>query len=127
MTDSKISLEEVLAAKRKELLAGNSHREEIRIEDAAEEFDRLQQRMNREVAIRNLDREAKLLKSVQEALGRIESGDFGLCLRCEEEIPAKRLLALPWASHCISCQEELDRQRAMGEFEDDSEMLQSAA
>jgi DnaK suppressor protein len=74
---------QVLEAKRSELLLGTSNREEIRIENAAEDFDRLQQRMNREVAIRNLDRESKLLKSVEEALSRIERGAFGICLRCE--------------------------------------------
>jgi RNA polymerase-binding transcription factor len=106
---------------------GSSNREEIRIENAAEDFDRLQQRMNRDVAIRNLDRESKLLKSVEEALSRIESGAFGICLRCEEEIPEKRLKAVPWASHCLSCQEKLDHWRAIGQLEDDSDMLEPAA
>jgi DnaK suppressor protein len=117
----------VLEAKRNELLLGTSNRDEIRIENAAEDFDRIQQRMNREVAIRNLDRESRLLKSVEEALARIATGDFGVCLRCDEAIPEKRLKAVPWASHCLSCQEKLDRRRAMGELEDDSDLLQSAA
>ena len=116
-----------LEAKRAELLAGTVDREEIRIENAAEDFDRIQQRMNREVVIRNLDRESRLLKSVQEALDRIETGAFGVCLGCEEEIPEKRLRAVPWASHCLSCQEKLDRRRAMGELDDDSDILRSAA
>ena len=83
--------------------------------------------MNREVAILNLDRESRLLKSVEEALDRIETGAFGVCLSCEEEIPEKRLKAVPWASHCLSCQEKLDRRRVMGEFEDDSKILKPAA
>ena len=117
----------ILEAKRAELSAGTANRDEIRIENAAEDFDRIQQRMNREVAIRNLDRESRLLKSVEEALDRIETGAFGVCLGCEEEIPEKRLRAVPWASHCLSCQEKLDRRRAMGEFEDDSDILKPAA
>ena len=116
-----------LEAKRAELSAGTANRDEIRIENAAEDFDRIQQRMNREVAIRNLDRESRLLKSVEEALNRIETGAFGVCLGCEEEISEKRLRAVPWASHCLSCQEKLDRRRAMGEFEDDSDILKPAA
>ena len=108
-----------LEAKKKELMAGGSDREEILIENAAEEFDRLQQQLNREVAIRNLDRESKLLKEVQAALNRIEEGTFGVCLRCEEEIPEKRLRALPWAAYCVSCQETIDRMRAAGEAVDD--------
>jgi DnaK suppressor protein len=124
-TDSN-PFQRTLEAKRAELLAGTD-RDEIRIENAAEDFDRIQQRMNREVAIRNLDRESRLLKSVEEALDRIETGAFGVCLGCEEEIPEKRLRAVPWASHCLSCQEKLDRRRAMGEPDDDSDILRSAA
>ena len=125
-TDSNV-FQRILEAKRAELSAGTANRDEIRIENAAEDFDRIQQRMNREVAIRNLDRESRLLKSVEEALDRIETGAFGVCLGCEEEIPEKRLSAVPWASHCLSCQEKLDRRRAMGEFEGDSDILKPAA
>ena len=45
------------------------------------------------------------LRLVEEALDRLEAGDYGTCLACEEPIPAKRLRALPWASYCIPCQE----------------------
>jgi DnaK suppressor protein len=45
------------------------------------------------------------LRLVEEALDRLEAGDFGTCLNCEEPIPAKRLRALPWARYCIPCQE----------------------
>jgi DnaK suppressor protein len=117
----------MLQAKRIELLLSSSNRDEIRIENAAEDIVRLHQRMNREVAIRNPDRESRLLKSVEEALNRIETGDFRICLRCEEEIPERRLKAVPWASHCLSCQEELIRRRTMGDLEHDSEILKPAA
>lgn len=53
------------------------------------------------------------LRLVEEALDRLNSGDFGICQACEEPISAKRLRALPWARYCISCQEtvgsEMDR------------------
>ena len=118
----------VLEAKRNELLNAVSDRDEIRIENAAEEFDRLQQQLNREVAIRNLDRESRLLKDVQAALGRLEEGTFGVCLRCEEEIPEKRLKALPWAAYCVACQEVVDRRRAAGDLtEHDAEQFGLAA
>src|SRR5690242_9054483 len=47
------------------------------------------------------------LRLIEEALDRIRSGDYGICLACEEPIPAKRLHALPWARYCVSCQEEV--------------------
>jgi DnaK suppressor protein len=117
----------LLEAKRKELLQGTSDREEIAIESAAEDFDRLQQQLNREVAIRNLDRQSSLLKSVQAALARIDDETYGTCLRCDEPIPEKRLNALPWAAYCVPCQEAIDRQRAKGEIDDDSDSTEIAA
>jgi DnaK suppressor protein len=125
---TKKEFRKLLEAKRKELMVGGSDREEILIENAAEDFDRLQQQLNREVAIRNLDRESKLLKEVEAALKRIEQGSFGVCLRCEEDIPEKRLKAVPWAAYCISCQEQVDRLRAAGEtVEEDNSASELAA
>jgi DnaK suppressor protein len=113
---------QALEAKKKELLAGSGDRDDILIENAAEDFDRLQQQLNREVAIRNLDRESTMLKNVQAALARIDNDTFGICMRCDEEIPEKRLNAVPWAAYCVKCQEIVDRQRAMGEQDGDDEV-----
>jgi DnaK suppressor protein len=45
------------------------------------------------------------LRLVDEALDRMQSGDYGVCLACEEPIPDKRLRAVPWARYCVTCQE----------------------
>jgi DnaK suppressor protein len=45
------------------------------------------------------------LRLVEEALARVESGQYGICLACEEPIPDKRLKAIPWARYCVYCQE----------------------
>jgi DnaK suppressor protein len=54
------------------------------------------------------------LRLVEEALGRLDSGNYGICLACEEPIPSKRLQALSWARYCVKCQEQtgagLDRE-----------------
>ena len=47
----------------------------------------------------------KLLREVQDALHRIEIGSYGTCHECEEPISSKRLDAVPWAKHCVKCQE----------------------
>jgi DnaK suppressor protein len=47
------------------------------------------------------------LRMVEEALDRVQSGDFGVCLACEQPIPSKRLQALPWARYCVPCQETI--------------------
>ena len=48
------------------------------------------------------------LRMIDEALDRFESGEYGICLSCEEEIPSKRLTALPWAQYCVPCQEQVN-------------------
>jgi DnaK suppressor protein len=48
------------------------------------------------------------LRMIDEALDRIESGDYGTCLSCDEGIPDKRLTALPWAKYCVPCQEQIN-------------------
>src|SRR4029079_19509313 len=53
--------------------------------------------------------ERNILRLVEEALRRIESGDYGYCVACEEEIQEKRLDAVPWARHCIRCQDLQER------------------
>jgi len=45
------------------------------------------------------------LRLVEEALDRVQSGDYGVCLSCEQPIPPKRLQAVPWARYCVQCQE----------------------
>jgi DnaK suppressor protein len=47
------------------------------------------------------------LRLVEEALDRVRSGDFGVCVACERAIPRKRLQALPWARYCVPCQEAI--------------------
>ena len=46
----------------------------------------------------------RLLRDVVSALQRIEDGSYGACERCGEAIAEKRLEALPFARHCITCQ-----------------------
>jgi DnaK suppressor protein len=47
------------------------------------------------------------LRLVEEALDRVRSGDFGVCLACEQPIPPKRLQVVPWARYCVPCQEQM--------------------
>ena len=45
------------------------------------------------------------LRLMEEALDRLDTGDYGICLSCEEPIPPKRLRAICWARYCVRCQE----------------------
>ena len=53
--------------------------------------------------------EREMLQLVDEALVRIGGRRFGVCISCEDEMDRKRLEAVPWARHCISCQEKQEQ------------------
>src|SRR5438105_4528595 len=99
----------MLETKQAELSAGLRNREDIAIEKTPDAIDEVQLAGERELAIRNLDRESNLLRNVKGALARVADGSYGVCLHCEEEISLKRLNAVPWAAYCIKCQEAVDR------------------
>lgn len=44
------------------------------------------------------------LRQVEDALQRLNDGSYGKCARCDEQISAARLDALPYAELCIQCQ-----------------------
>src|SRR5215469_4136261 len=92
-------------------------RDEIAIENAPDDIDRVQGAVERELAIRQLESDFSRIQSVKLALERIEDGSYGTCLECEQEISPKRLKAVPWASCCIQCQEIADRERIEQERE----------
>ncbi|OGE75804.1 MAG: hypothetical protein A3C85_03185 [Candidatus Doudnabacteria bacterium RIFCSPHIGHO2_02_FULL_48_21] len=48
--------------------------------------------------------------AIREALQRIEQGDYGICIECDEHIHEKRLVAVPWAALCIGCQEKAENE-----------------
>ena len=99
----------LLEAKQAELSLVLRNRDDIAIEKTPDAIDEVQLAGERELAIRNLDRESALLRNVRGALARVADGTYGTCLHCEEDIKPKRLDAVPWAKYCIRCQEAADR------------------
>jgi DnaK suppressor protein len=99
----------ILETRRDELAKGLRNRDDIAIEKTPDALDEVQLAGERELAIRNLDRESNLLRNVRLGLARIADGSYGTCLRCDEEIKPKRLDAVPWTPYCIRCQEAADR------------------
>jgi DnaK suppressor protein len=110
MTKSELNrFKKVLEARQSELARVLRNREGIAIEKSPDALDEVQHAAERELAIRNLDRESHLLRNVRGALQRMAEDSYGTCLHCEEEISPKRLEAVPWAAYCIRCQEMADR------------------
>ena len=58
------------------------------------------------------ENERTKLRLVEEALAKIDEGTYGVCERCEEAIPVKRLELLPFTRYCVQCQSELEKESA---------------
>lgn len=54
-------------------------------------------------------KELKRLRLIDSALGRIQNGRYGLCMKCNKKIPHERLEAIPYAVMCIECQTSDER------------------
>src|SRR5713226_7328464 len=128
MTKTELNkFKEVLETKQAELVHFLRNREGIAIEKSPDALDEVQNAAERELAIRNLDRESILLRNVRGALRRIDEGAFGVCLHCEEDISPKRLAAVPWTPFCIQCQEIADRNQNGEGSESLDDLLVNAA
>lgn len=79
----------------------------------ADPLDRATLESNRNFTLRLRDRERVLVRKIQEALQRIETGSFGICEECGEAIDKERLLARPVTTLCIDCKEEQERVEKM--------------
>jgi DnaK suppressor protein len=55
----------------------------------------------------NTDR--TILNMIDAALKRIQEEEYGVCANCPAELQQKRLEAVPWAKHCLACQEKMEQ------------------
>src|SRR3954452_1347838 len=117
---------EILEARQAELADVLRNREAITIEKSPDALDEVQNAAERELAIRNLDRESNLLRNVRAALRRIEDGSFGTCVHCDEEISPKRIAAVPWTPYCTQCQEAADKAQEDGSESFDDLLVNAA-
>ena len=127
MTKTELNrFKQILEEKQAELAKVLRNREGITIEKSPDALDEVQNAAERELAIRNLDRESNLLRNVRTALIRVNDGSFGVCLHCEEDISPKRLNAVPWTPYCIQCQEMADRIQVEGSEAFDDMLVHAA-
>lgn len=103
----------VLLEKREHLLAlvkaARTSETEEGQKDAPDLGDRALSTMSRDLNYQLTASERELLRRIDEALDRIEKGTYGECVVCGSKVNTGRLDAVPWARHCIDCQELQDR------------------
>ena len=71
--------------------------------------------MGNEITTQDVDlklatNELKEIKEIDEALERINDETYGYCIECEEPIRFQRLVAIPEAKYCLSCEEDLEHE-----------------
>ncbi|MBA7695838.1 RNA polymerase-binding transcription factor DksA [subsurface metagenome] len=72
--------------------------------------DKAESSYTKEFLLSLSDAERKQLFLIDEALKRIEKDEYGICQMCQKNISKKRLNAVPWAPHCIECQEKAEEE-----------------
>lgn len=82
------------------------------IEPGGDIYDQASSERDRELGLLLGDREREKIHSIDEALLRIEDGEYGICEECDEDIPLGRLKAMPFARHCVKCKSELEKIQA---------------
>ena len=78
------------------------------VDSLPDPLDRAIFEADRNFTLRIRDRESFLIKKIRESLEDIEMGDYGICVRCGEEISIGRLRARPVAQHCIKCKTAME-------------------
>ena len=103
----------ILTAQREELV-GNAKRAltgDIHVDpdDFPDEIDSASSEVSLQFTGRLREREQGLLAKIDSALAKIETGEYGACVSCGEDIGIKRLKARPVAELCIDCKSEQEK------------------
>ena len=131
--DAILSMRQVLVKRRDALrkaLAGDlSLLKELRAQTSGDVVDAALDSVQDEISSQLAEVESRELARIEYALERMRSGQYGNCEGCGTNIPMARLNALPYATYCIKCQREAERQgTALGSSDVDwSRLLDVAA
>ena len=102
-----------LLAKQEELLHDLSRNRQVTDESVDEQaqdmVDRATSAYTREFAFSLSESDRRTLLLIDQALLRLDQGTYGTCVHCQGHVQEKRLEAVPWARHCLECQELQDK------------------
>ncbi|MBI1762836.1 MAG: TraR/DksA family transcriptional regulator [Acidobacteria bacterium] len=85
------------------------HGREADTEATQDPADKASNSYTKELLFSQSTNDRQMLTLIEEALERIEDGEFGTCVISGEEIPMKRLEAIPWAKYTIAVQEQIEK------------------
>jgi DnaK suppressor protein len=78
-------------------------------ESAQDMADRATSAYTKEFAYSLSESDRRTLVLIDEALERLDGGTYGTCVHCAAPVQEKRMEAVPWARHCLDCQELQDK------------------
>ncbi len=81
------------------------------ITDLVDDIDLASEYQTRQFDLLLNERDRQKLDQIQIALDKIDSGDYGLCEECGDEISEQRLNALPFSTLCIECKRKLESEQ----------------
>jgi DnaK suppressor protein len=64
---------------------------------------------SRDVLLNLSETQRQKIRDIDAALERLEKGEYGVCMRCEEEIPPRRMEVRPFSRYCVDCKVEVER------------------
>jgi len=100
--------------------AVKSNTDKLTNEPSGDIYDQASNERDRELLLLLGDREREKIRNIDEALARLNEGEYGICEDCEEEIPLGRLKAMPFARLCVKCKADLEKLQAQTKrFEED--------
>jgi RNA polymerase-binding transcription factor len=92
-----------------------------RLDVPSDEGDLSQQHHEEWIFLNRNTIDVRHLREINDALHRMDTDHYGICMECEEPISSKRLDAVPWAKYCVVCQELIATRIADGEMVDEFE------
>ena len=92
----------------KSMKRGRLAADEIKVENTEDEGDLAIISHARELFYNLQEGDFARLRSIEEAMEALDRGQYGECIRCDDDINEKRLEIVPWATMCVRCQEETE-------------------
>ena len=101
---------------KQEITEGREHQKD----DGMDTYDLASDARDQEISVILTDRVREKLGAIDEALGRMDDGSYGVCEECGLDIAEGRLVALPFTRLCVSCQSDRERESKLNKrYEDD--------
>lgn len=118
-TDYRRILEQKAEEVRRSMSAQKAAQLVSRLDIPSDEGDLSQQHHEEWIFLNRNTIDVRHLREINDALHRMDTDHYGICLECDEPISTKRLDAVPWAKYCVTCQEAIAARIAAGEIMED--------